>query len=74
MAQKINGRNWSNWSYNRYLQLFFFWGAHFAGGLGFWEDDGRGILSARETEMMGNTMNRQLGHNNDNFGKVNYYE
>lgn len=55
----------------------FFGGAHFAGGLGFWEDDGRGILSARETEMMGNTMNRQLGHNNDNFGKVskvNYYE
>ena len=45
-----------NWSYNAEV-------------LRWWK---RGILSARETEMMGNTMNRQLGHNNDNFGKVNY--
>ena len=30
-----------------------FFGAHLAGGLRFWDDDGRGILSARETEMGG---------------------
>ena len=42
-----------------YLQLVTL-GPTLVGGLRFWDDDGR-VLSARETEMGGKVVNRQLG-------------